>query len=133
MKNIFTICLTVLLLISFQSMAQDEDEKYFFPDLQGLEDFHSWQDLSWRVLDSKSLIVEASPAKTYLLILQREVPGLRSSNELAITSHNNQVRTGVDGVRVRDQGAVRSNISRIYLVPDRPARQHVIAQILGTE
>tara|TARA_R100001143_G_C3359005_1_gene134362 strand:+ start:3438 stop:3839 length:402 start_codon:yes stop_codon:yes gene_type:complete len=133
MKNIFTICLTVLLLISFQSMAQDEDEKYFFPDLQELEDFHSWQDLSWRVLDSKSLLVDAGVSKTYLFILQRDLPGLNSSNELEISSHGNRVRAGVDRVIILDQGAKASGIARIYEVPDRAARQDVIARILHAD
>ena len=118
--------MTILLTQVFAQAAWASalDSRYIFEDLEELEDFNTWGINGWQVLDSRSLIVNISPSRPYLLILDRNVSGLRSVEHIRISSINSRVLSGIDRVQVLDNYSRPARIEKIYLLPDRASRQN---------
>lgn len=110
--------------------ASAPDSRYIFDELEEVEDFLSWNIDGWQGLDARSLIVTVSPTKSYLLILDRRIIGLRSGENIKISSINSRVRSGFDQVQILDGFSSRpTRIEKIYLLPDRTARHEAREQI----
>ena len=133
------ILLTILSLFSFfvipaiASTADNDDEKYYFADLEQVDDFLYWQINGWQAIDSRSLIVNFSPSRSYLVVLDRNIRALMYTEQVQFSSRNLRVRANIDRVHVLNQFARTSRIERIYLLPNRETRQAVRAQIRSEE
>ena len=133
------ILLTILSLFSFfaipaiASTADNDDAKYYFADLEQVDDFLYWQINGWQAIDSRSLIVNFSPSRSYLVVLDRDIRALMYTEQVQFSSRNLRVRANIDRVHVLNQFARTSRIERIYLLPNRETRQAVRAQIRSEE
>ncbi len=127
----FSILLTSL--PAFASTADNIDDKYQFADLEQVDDFLYWHVNGWQAIDSRSLIVNFSPSRSYLVILDRNIRALMFTEQVKFSSRNSRVRANIDMVHVLNQFARPSRIKAIYLLPNREARQAVRAQIRSEE
>lgn len=114
-------------------MATSDEEKYTFANLEEVDSFLYWQINGWNVIDSRSLIVNFSPSRSYLVILERNIRALNFTEQVKFSSRNSRVRANIDQVHVLNQFARPSRIEAIYLLPNREARQAVRAQIRSEE
>ena len=109
------------------------DDKYYFADLEQVDDFLYWQINGWQAIDGSSLIVNFLPSRSYLVILDRNIRALMYTEQVQFSSRNSRVRANIDRVHVLNQFARTSRIEKIYLLPNREARQAVRAQIRSEE
>ena len=117
------------LLFTQPAAASTSDSRYIFDELEEVDDFLSWNISGWQGLDSRSLIVDIAPGKSYLLILDRRVNGLRSGENISISSVNSRVTSGIDRVQFLDIYSRPTRIGKIYLLPDRATRKSTSEQI----
>jgi len=106
-------------------------EKYQFDQLPQVERFSRWSIDDYTVVDKRSLIVKTSPSTAYLLILQRNLPGMGFNNTIALTSTGSQIRARFDTVQVVDRFASRIPvpIAKIYKLEGREQRKRVKSKI----
>jgi hypothetical protein len=131
MKKILVFTSLLLLIVPMLSSAQTLDSKYIFEDLEEVDSFRHWNITGWQVLDTQSLLIDYSGSRSYLLILRHNIPGFRLSNEIELTSSNEEVKAGIDRVLGRGGDSVSSVIEKIYVLPDRDARQAVRERLIG--
>lgn len=120
-------------LSSFAASAATEEDKYYFANLEQVDNFLYWQINGWQAIDERSLIVNFSPSRSYLVILDRNLRALMFTEQVRFSSRNSRVRANIDMVNVFDPIARPTRIEAIYLLPDREARQAVRAKILSEE
>lgn len=106
-------------------------EKYQFDELPEVKGFMNWSIDSWTAVDRQSLIVRTSPSKSYLLILQRKLPSLRSNNAIALSSTGSRVHARFDTVQTFDRhfANIPVAIAKIYKLEGKEQRKQVKAQI----
>ena len=77
--------------------------------------------------------MRTSPATAYLLILDRQLHGLRFSEGIAISSTGSTVYGKFDTVRThgRQRISIPAQITKIYKLQGREQRELVKAQIRG--
>lgn len=132
MKCVLRNFLLVILCSPLLANAQILDSKYIFDELEEVDSFRNWNSIGWQALDTQSLLVDFVGSRSYLLILRHNIPGFRLTNEIEITSNNNQeVIAGIDRVMSRAQPTLNSVIEKIYVLPDRDARQLVRNRLIG--
>lgn len=127
---IFGLLLSILLPVQAASAALP-DPRYEFNDLEQVASFAHWNIRGWQVIDARSLIVETSASRSYLLILDHDIPALRFSEQIHISSANSMVNAGFDDVIVRDRFSRPARIQKIYLLNGRDVRQDARARILN--
>jgi len=134
--------LTIISLLSFSifsafaatgETATSEEDKYTFANLEEVDSFLYRQIGGWNVIDSRSLIVNFSPSRSYLVILERNLTALKFTEQVQFSSRNSRVRANIDQVHVLNQFARPSRIEAIYLLPNREARRAVRAKIRSEE
>ena len=96
-----------------------------------MSSYLNWRVSGWSVIDSRSLIVNISRSKSYLVILAHDLPAMRYTDQIKITSMNSRVRSKIDRVYVPNQNSRSTNIFAIYLLPDRTTRQDARKKILS--
>jgi len=74
--------------------------KYLFPELEEVSSIREYDIDSWSEVDSKSLIVNTSPSKSYLIILKHPNRDLRHAHAISFGR----------------QGRIYSKFDRIYLI-----------------
>lgn len=111
--------------------AEEEDAfKYVFVGLPEVEAIANYRLNGWHAVDERSLIVDTGPGTSYLLILQRRLRELRSSEHLAISSTGGSVRVKFDTVTVA-RNPDRVPIERIYRLNGREEASLVKKTIRG--
>lgn len=103
--------------------------KYEFDNLQLIDSIPNWSLNAWNSIDERSLIVQTSPRRYYLLVLNQPNPELRFAFQIAITSTGRTVRTGFDTVSVPRTTGIRSSIAKIYLLEDKEQADAISLQI----
>ena len=136
MKKILITILSLSSFFAFPAIADSatsNQDKYSFTDLEQVDNFLYWQINGWQAIDARSLIVNFSPSRSYLVILDRNLRALMFTEQVQFSSRNSRVRANIDMVNVFDPIARPTRIKAIYLLPDREARQAVRAKIRSEE
>jgi len=131
MKYISVILLSLIIFPAKAILAVSVDDKYRFDNLEEVSSYLNWRVSGWSVIDSRSLIVNISRSKSYLVILAHDLPAMRYTDQIKITSMNSRVRSKIDRVYVPNQNSRSTNIFAIYLLPDRTTRQDARKKILS--
>ncbi len=138
MKNIlfivFGLAATFSTIPSQAAQKKELDAKYSFNELEEVDSFRKWNVRSWKAVDSRSVIVDISPSQSYLIILDRNLRHLKHARNIHISSLNSRVYAGVDRVENHDsyfRPEVPVVIDKIYILPNRAARQDAREQILA--
>ncbi len=131
MKYISVILLSLIIFPAKAILAVSVDDKYRFDNLEEVSSYLNWRVSGWSVIDSRSLIVNISRSKSYLVILAHDLPTMRYTDQIKITSMNSRVRSKIDRVYVPNQNSRSTNIFAIYLLPDRTTRQDARKKILS--
>ncbi len=128
--------LTVISLFSlsaFTVTAATNEDKYYFADLEEVDSFLYRQVRGWQAIDARSLIVNISAGRSYLVILDRNLTALNFTEQVQFSSRNSRVRANIDQVHVLNQYARPTRIETIYLLPGKAARLSARAKILSEE
>ena len=116
LKGVAAVAVLSMAAGTSNAAMQAVPEKYQFQELPEVQKFNRWSIDGWSVVDRRSLIVRTSPSTSYLLVLQRDLPGIRFNDAIALTSTGSQVHARFDTVRVLDRHASRIPvpIAKIY-------------------
>ncbi|MEM8500405.1 MAG: DUF6491 family protein [Pseudomonadota bacterium] len=120
-----------LTAIGANAVVKPLPEKYQFDQLPEVERFSRWSIDGYTVVDRQSLIVRTSPSTSYLLILQRKLPGIGFNRAIALTSTGSQVHARFDTVQIVDRHSSRIAvpIAKIYKLDGREQRKQVKSKI----
>jgi len=86
---------------------------------------------SWDGLDNQSFILQTSPSKYYLIVLQRPATEMPFSESISISSSGSRVRAGMDRVTFLGYSVERQPywIEKIYRLKDREQARTIKEQI----
>ena len=131
LRNIAIATALGLTTVAANAAIKPLPEKYHFDQLPEVERFSRWSIDDYTVVDRQSLIVRTSPSTSYLLILQRKLPGIRFNRAIALTSTGSQVHARFDTVQIIDRHVARIPvpIAKIYKLDGREQRKQVKAAI----
>ncbi len=131
LRNIAVATALSLAAVTANAAVKPIPEKYQFDQLPQVERFSRWSIDDYTVVDKRSVIVSTSPSTSYLLILQRNLPGLHFNNAIALTSTGSQIHARFDTVQVVDRFSSRIPvpIAKIYKLDGREQRKQVKSQI----
>ena len=106
-------------------------EKYHFPNLESVDRIIRYGIDGWSYVDPRSIIVDVSPGRSYLLIFNREERDFRFTEHVAFTSTGTQIRARFDSVRPiqRYNITIPVTIAKIYKLNGRADKKAVRAQI----
>lgn len=130
-RNIAVVTALSFVAIGAYAAVKPLPEKYQFDQLPEVERFSRWSIDDYTVVDGQSLIVRTSPSTSYLLILQRKLPGIRFNRAIALTSTGSQIHARFDTVQIIDRHASRIPvpIAKIYKLDGREQRKQVKSKI----
>lgn len=96
-------------------------EKYKVPDLEPVDRLIDFNINGWETIDDRSLIIQASVSKRYLIVLRTRSPDLRFAQAVAIDHRGDSyIRPGFDRVYVGgDQNRMPYYIQAIYILDGR--------------
>ncbi|MBT5032866.1 MAG: hypothetical protein HOM55_11295 [Proteobacteria bacterium] len=125
---------TVLLAnmpVSLANTGGAELDRYQFPKLEAVDRMHRYTIKGWHYVDARSIIVDASPSTSYLLILNREERDFRFAETVSFTSTASNIYAGFDSVRPiqRRWITIPVTIMKIYKLNGRADRDAVREQI----
>ncbi len=131
LRNIAVVTALSLTAIGANAAVKPLPEKYQFDQLPEVKRFSRWSIDDYTVVDRQSLIVRTSPSTSYLLILQRQLPGIGFNRAIALTSTGSQVHARFDTVQIIDRHASRIPvpIAKIYKLDGREQRKQVKSKI----
>ncbi len=131
LRNIAVATALSLAAVAVSAAQKPLPEKYQFNQLPEVERFSRWSIDDYTVVDRQSLIIRTSPSTSYLLILQRKLPGIGFNNAIALTSTGSQVHARFDTVQIIDRHASRIPvpIAKIYKLEGREQRKQVKSKI----
>lgn len=131
LRNIAVVTALSLTAVAANAALQPLPEKYQFDQLPEVERFSRWSIDDYTAVDRQSLIVKTSPSTSYLLILQRKLPGIGFNHAIALSSTGSQVHARFDTVQVIDRHASRIPvpIAKIYRLDGREQRKQVRRKI----
>ncbi len=117
LRKVFLSLLTALLIGNNVHASPKANLSQF----DTLTHFPAWTINAWQALNSKALIIERSPSKAYLLILNRPLPQLRFNETIQVSQTGSQVHAGFDHVRVVDRlfYSIPAYIDTIYRLDSR--------------
>ena len=133
MKKTLISLISVLFFTACAIPQSPDANKYRFTSLEKVSSFKYRQINNWQAIDSRSLIININPSRSYLLILDRNVWAIKYTEQIKISSVNSRVRSNIDLVQVLNQVSRPGRIESIYLLPDREAQRRVRAEILSEE
>lgn len=133
MKRALLTVISLFSLSAFTVTAATDEDKYYFADLEEVDSFLYRQVRGWQAIDSRSLIVNISAGRSYLVILDRNLTALNFTEQVQFSSRNSRVRANIDQVHVLNQYARPTRIETIYLLPGKAARLSARAKILSEE
>lgn len=104
-----------------------EPNDYQFAELEQVDRITRYQIDGWQYVDARSLIVDVSPRRSYLLILDRPTRDLRFADAIQISSTGSSVHARFDTVRALDRNHfnIPVSIERIYKLEGREQRKQV--------
>lgn len=106
-------------------------EKYNFSNLETVDRIQRYGIDGWSYVDPRSIIVDISPSRSYLLIFNREESDFRFTDFLSFSSTGSQILARFDTVRPirRFNITIPVTIAKIYKLNGRADKKAVRAQI----
>ncbi|MFK7733611.1 MAG: DUF6491 family protein [Pseudomonadales bacterium] len=131
LRNIAVATALSLTNVAANAALKPLPEKYQFDQLPEVERFNRWSIDDYTMVDRQSLIVRTSPSKSYLLILQRKLPGIGFNDAIAVTSTGSQIHARFDTVQIIDRhfSGIPVPIAKIYKLDGREQRKQIKSKI----
>ena len=117
-------------LLACAAPAPVDEARYFFPDLEPIEEIRHFELDAWQPIDDRTLFVQTSPSRHYLVVLRSSLVGLRSAEGLIVSSTGRSVRIGFDTVATARAPRHRVAIQGIFRI-EREQRESIRRQIRG--
>jgi hypothetical protein len=126
--------ITSICAISIASVAPNTTarlEKYHFPNLESVDGIYRYGIDGWSYVDPRSIIVDISPGRSYLLIFNREENDFRFTEHVSFSHTGSEIRARFDSVRPiqRYNINIPVTIAKIYKLNGRADKKAVRAQI----
>ena len=140
MNSVQRIFITVLFLLLIGVLSacasterQTEDpNKYIFPELQEVKSIRDHDIDSWTQVDKKSLIVNTSPNKSYLIILRQTNNDLRFAHAISFGKEG-RIYSKFDSIHIIDSAPSANKlpalIDRIYKLENKEQKETIKATI----
>ena len=106
-------------------------EKYNLDNkLEEVKEITSYRVNGWERVDTQSLILNSNVNDYYLLVLDRPLTGLITSESIGVSSTTTSIKAGFDRIYVRDSvGVEYYTIDRIYKLKGREQAREIRAQL----
>ncbi|MCF7980511.1 MAG: DUF6491 family protein [Pseudomonadales bacterium] len=134
-KTALTVIILVFTLLGCVAKPVAIDEKYIFTQFESVKRFSKFTVDSWQVIDNRSLIIQTSPNRYYLLILDRKLNDLKFAEVIQLTSTGGSIHAKFDCVKVKTSNChsepMAATIKVIYQLNGREDVITVKQQIRG--
>lgn len=128
-------CLFLIFFITACTSTPQEVEdpnKYIFPELKEVSSIRDYDIDSWSEVDKKSLIVNTSPSKSYLIILRKANHDLKFAHAISFGKEG-RIFSKFDRIHIinttQDIEPLPAYIERIYKLESKEQKKQIRAKI----
>ena len=134
MKSMIRMFLVLSLLFIIVSCATTQPaipEKYNLGNqLEEIKEITRYKVSSWETVDIQSIILRANMSDYYLLVLDRPIMGVISSESIGISSTVNTIKSGLDRIYVKDSAGTQYYvIDKIFKLNGRDQVKQIKEQL----
>ena len=136
MKTMIKMFSGLVLLVIIASCATTPlaiPEKYNLGNqLEEVKEIIKYKVTSWETVDTQSIILRANVNDYYLLVLDRPLIGIITSERIGISSTVSSIKSGYDKIYVKgDTGLEYYTIDRIYKLKGRDQAKEIKERFRG--
>ena len=132
-KLIAILCILFFIISACATAPGKNAEKYNLDDqLELVSEITRYNLMSWETIDTRSFILQTSPAQFYLMVLTYPAYDLPFAESISISHTGVTVKSGYDKVTVF--GSTKNDsyvIDKIYKLKDREEASAIKAQLKG--
>ncbi len=122
----------LLLGCAVASSEAKDPNKYVFSELEEVSSIREFDIDSWTEVDKKSLIVNTSPSKSYLIILKQTNHDLRFAHAISFGKEG-RIYSKFDRIHIINSSSgvapLPATIERIYKLDNRAQKKMIITKI----
>ena len=136
MKTMIKMLSGLVLLVMIASCATTPfviPEKYNLGnELEEVKEITKYTVRSWETVDTQSIILTANVSEYYLLVLDRPLLGIITSERIGVSSTVTSIKAGYDRIYVKDDsGTIYYTIDRIYKLKGRDQAKEIKERFRG--